>query len=294
MTFNSWEHSVTSHLTGQGILMVLLPAIIHLTGCVALPEKSAKPPEAAVQATQVGSPIRLFLSCFIGSVLLILVCTEVFAQPAQPVRDHYSPDQISQIHESQIRAGQWDLDTEEWQRYEALMAGPRGIYSPGLDPLTVLGIEARSEEERRYFAEKQVQAESARVEKELMYQLAYDAAWKRLYPALQPMNDLAGTMTTTITGDGRLAVFVKENCPSCDQQVRQLQARGQSFDVYLIDSGQDDTAVRRWASRINIDAAKVRAGDITLNHDGGRWELMNLGGDLPAVVRMVDGKWVRQ
>lgn len=238
--------------------------------------------------------IRLFLSCFIGSVLFILVCTEVFAQDTQPIQNHYSPDKTSQISDAQTKGAEWGLMKEEWQRYEELMDGPRGIYSPGIDPLTVLGIEARSEEERRYYAEKQVQAESARVEKELAYQLAYDAAFKRLYPALQPVTGLDGNMTTTLSGDGRLAVFVKENCSLCDQQVRLLQTKGQSFDIYLIDSRQDDKAVRRWASRVNVNPEKVRAGEITLNHDGGRWSLMNIGGDLPAVVRNIDGKWVRQ
>ena len=37
-------------------------------------------------------------------------------------------------------------------------ASPRGVYSPGIDPLTALGIEARSAEERRRYADLQVQA----------------------------------------------------------------------------------------------------------------------------------------
>ena len=210
-----------------------------------------------------------------------------------PLQHQYTPTQDSQLIDSQNKAREWGLKAEEWERYESLMDGPRGIYSPGIDPLTVLGIEARSDEERRYFAELQVQAEAARVEKELAYQLAYDAAWKRLYPMLQPVGELSNT-PTVISGDGRLAVFVKENCAACDQQVRQLQVKGQSFDIYLVGSRQDDIAVRRWATQAGIDAAKVRAGTITLNHDGGRWQLMGLGGDLPAVVRHTNGKWLRQ
>lgn len=47
------------------------------------------------------------------------------------------------------RAQDWGLRTDEWTRYRELMQGPLGVYSPSLDPLTALGIEARSDEERR-------------------------------------------------------------------------------------------------------------------------------------------------
>jgi len=238
--------------------------------------------------------MRAWVFSVIAGMTIFFGGTAVFAQSSHPIQHHSTPEQTSRIAESQAKAAEWGLKTEEWQRYQELIAGPRGMYSPGLDPLTVLGIEARSEEERRYFAELQVQFEAARVEKELAYQRAYDAAWKRLYPALLPVTDLSGNPAPALTGDGRLAVFVKESCTPCDRKVKLLQAKGQSFDVYLVDSRQDDTTVRRWASRIGVDAAKVRAGTITLNHDGGRWQLMGVGGDLPAVVRNVGGKWVRQ
>lgn len=76
------------------------------------------------------------------------------------------------------RAQDWGLRTDEWTRYRELMQGPLGVYSPSLDPLTALGIEARSDEERRRYAELQVRAEARRVEKTLAYQRAYDAAWR--------------------------------------------------------------------------------------------------------------------
>lgn len=70
----------------------------------------------------------------------------------------------------------WNLTTEEWQRFEHLMNGLLGVYSPDIDPLTALGIEARSDEERLRYAHQQVQTEALRVEKLLAYQRAYDAA----------------------------------------------------------------------------------------------------------------------
>ena len=52
--------------------------------------------------------------------------------------------------------------------------------------------------------------------------------------------------------------------------------------------------IRDWAKRAQIDPARVRSGSITLNHDGGRWLSLGLPGDLPAVVREVNGQWQRQ
>ena len=175
------------------------------------------------------------------------------------------------------------------------MEGPLGIYSPNLDPLSALGIEARSDEERQRYAEMQVQAESRRVEKLLAYQRAYDEAWQRLYPGMQRVSlPDAVPDNAAVRSNGRMTVFVKEDCAACVQLVQRLQTSGTGFDIYMVDSRQDDARIRDLAKRMGIDPAKVRSGAITLNHDGGRWLSMELLGDLPAVVREVNGQWQRQ
>lgn len=180
----------------------------------------------------------------------------------------------------------WGLDTSEWSRYRQLMQGPLGIYSPNLDPLTALGLEARSDAEQQHYAELQVRAEAQRVQKELAYQHAYDAAWKRLYPALTPVQSLASTSHpgASLAHAGRLAVFVKDDCPACDARVRQMQTSGTAFDIYMVGSRGDDARIRAWAMRVGIDPSKVRAHTITLNHDAGRWLMLGGQGTLPAVL----------
>ena len=210
----------------------------------------------------------------------------VASSRAVPAQVHNSTD--AALDERLAR--DWGLRPEEWARYRQLMQGPLGIYSPNLDPLTALGIEARSDEERSRYAELQVQAESKRVGKTLMYQRAYDAAWKRLYPGQQRVN-MPGAGNR---GSGRLAVFVKADCPPCEQRVRQLQAAGAAFDLYMVGSRQEDARIRQWATQAGIDAGRVRSRTITLNHDAGRWLSLGLPGDLPAVVREVNGQWQRQ
>jgi len=200
-------------------------------------------------------------------------------------------------HSDAQQARDWGLRVEEWTRYRELMRGPLGVYSPNLDPLTALGIEARTDEERRRYAELQVQAEAARVEKLLAYQRAYDDAWQRRHPGLQRITlPGAGAASTPAmsTPNARTAVFVKDDCPACDALVRRLQADGGAFDLYMVGSRADDARIRAWARRTGLDPAKVQARTITLNHDSGRWLSLGLPGDLPAVVRNLDGQWQRQ
>ncbi|MGU0693672.1 TIGR03759 family integrating conjugative element protein [Pseudomonas aeruginosa] len=209
----------------------------------------------------------------------------------------------SQIEHSrqQRLATDWGLRVDEWTRYQEIMEGPLGIYSPNLDPLSALGIEARSDAERRRYAELQVQAESRRVEKLLTYQRAYDQAWQRLQPGAQRVNlpDASPQMgrtapgATLAGGSGRTAVFVRDNCPPCDQVVRTLQASATPFDLYMVGSRSEDARIRTWAQRVGVDPVKVRDRAITLNHDGGRWMALGVAGELPAVVRQINGRWQR-
>lgn len=186
----------------------------------------------------------------------------------------------------EARAHAWGLDAAEWTRYQQLMQGPLGIYSPNIDPLTALGIEARSDAERQHYAELQVRAEAQRVQKELSYQHAYDAAWKRLYPDLARVSQLTAPPRAgaSLAHTGRLAVFIKDDCPACDARVRQLQASDTAFDIYMVGSRGDDARIRAWAQRVGIDPTKVRARTITLNHDAGRWLMLGGQGALPAVL----------
>ena len=195
------------------------------------------------------------------------------------------------------KASQWGLQNAEWQRYQQLMQGPLGTYSPNIDPLTALGIEARTDEERTRYAELQVQMETARITKLLAYQNTYDAAYKRLYPDMLPVNLVgaqAAPQMSPAKNTDRLAVFVAMNCPGCEVQVKALQRDGQPFDLYLVGSKGSDDSLRSWALKAGIKPDKVRSQQITLNHDGGRWISIGGKGSFPALLRQVNGQWVRQ
>ena len=171
------------------------------------------------------SPLGLLLS----SVCLLLPSV-VKAETLIPLTIESTPHTQHHEHPTQALeqslASEWGLKSEEWQRYRRLMQGPLGVYSPNLDPLTALGIEARDPQEQQRYAEHQVQAEFVRVQKLLTYQNAYNDAYQRLYPGQLPVN-LIGTESTPqvspVSSSVRLAVFVSTHCKGCPERVRQLQ-----------------------------------------------------------------------
>lgn len=183
----------------------------------------------------------------------------------------------------------WGLSADEWRRYQQLRQGERGIWSPSLDPLTMLGVEATTDAERRKYAELLVQKEALRVEKELAFQRAYDAAWQRRCPALSPVSDPVSSRPASTTS--RLAVFVRDDCPVCDSRLAALLAAGNPLDIYLVDSHDNDQQLRRWGQKQHIDASRVKRGEITLNHDAGRW--LHYGhGKMPAVLEKRGDTWL--
>ena len=207
-----------------------------------------------------------------------------------PVMAQVERDRPLELRETRLteseriqRAEAWGLSLEEWQRYETLIEGPRGLWSPSLDPLMVLGIHARNDAERRRFAERAVLQERTRVEGELAFQRAYDEAWARLYPdaqLLEPtlLSPEATSLGMTSVGSGtglRVLLFTQlADCPACDRLLAAVLARVEQrplgLDIYLLDTRPtDDAAVRTWALERSIPFERVRARQITLNHDQG-------------------------
>lgn len=258
---------------------------------------------SAIHNSPKSAPPILNLQSIAGLVTLLFTCSCFAAPPpATSVTSMQNSDvqnSVQSTYQGEI-AREWGLTTQEWSRYQTLMEGPRGVYSPGLDPLTALGIEAKSNEERKHYAELQVRAERQRVDKELAYQLAYDQAFARLYPNEKVIqissnpSSIGSTAQTALKSNGRLAIFVQDNCTACIARLKDLQAKKQAFDLYFVGSQGDDEKIRRWAILAGVEPDSVRSRQITLNHDEGRWLGLGLGGELPAVVREVNGQWQRQ
>ncbi len=192
----------------------------------------------------------------------------------------------SQVRDSERRAAIWNLTPADWTRYQELIAGRRGAWSPDAGPLLVLGAHARTESERRRYAEAFVLAEHARVEGELAFERAVQGAWQRLFPGRLRLAASAGALPSDAIN--RYALVLDRSCADCGRRVDGYVEAGAPVDVY-VRGAADDAAVRAWAGEQGIDPAAVRAGRVTLN----RGEHAPAG-PAPAVwARIVGGGWAR-
>ncbi|EPS9684092.1 TIGR03759 family integrating conjugative element protein [Escherichia coli] len=230
----------------------------------------------------------------LSPVLMLLISLQTVAAVRESAPEGTRTQASSQVSTTtqalQQQAAQWGVTEEDYRRYRALMEGPRGMQSPGLDPLTVLGIEARTDAERRQLAEKWVKAEYERTEKELAFQREVNAAWKRLYPGVMPVSLGKGGGLLNDNG-GRLALFVKaKDCGTCDARLASVLSSGRQVNIYLVDSQGSDNLLRQWALEHDIPVDRVRSRHITLNHDAGRW--LRFGeGRMPVVLQQGADGW---
>jgi integrating conjugative element protein (TIGR03759 family) len=190
-------------------------------------------------------------------------------------------------------AKRWGPSTEDWTRYRTIMRGPRGFWTPNLDPLTVLGVNAENEGERRRYATLLLHLEAERVKRELAFEKTVQAVKTELYPDLEPFDrarlaakliETRGRRTPLQAGD-RALVFVNLQCAACDLGVQALIAKvqaipGLGLDVYVVGEATDE-AIRSWATHLMIPPVLVEGGRVTLNHDAGT--LMRLTRD-PSVT----------
>ena len=198
------------------------------------------------------------------------------AEPAESTRA-----EASVIESRRAAAAVWRLSAQDWARYETLMRGRRGVWTPGADPLLVLGAHARSESERRRFAEAFVRAEHERVEGELAFERAVQAAWARLFPGELRL----AAQSPAKPPPERYALVFDRDCEDCGATVRRYAGGAVAVDVY-VRGAADDAALRLWAWSHGVSAADVRAGRVTVNHDDG-----SVPGPAPAVWARRGGRW---
>lgn len=225
-----------------------------------------------------------------GLILLPLLALASAAQtPAVNSRVVPLQENTSSELSTQQQAQQWGLSDSDWSRYQMLMKGDRGIMSPGLDPLTALGVETDNSAERRRLAELWVKHEYQRTEKELAFQRDVNAAWLRLYPETLAVNMGANAASIAHDTQGRLALFLKENCSRCDARLAAVLADNRAVDLYLVGIDSDD-GLRAWAVKHNIPVEKVRSRQITLNHDNGLWFRYGMG-QMPVILQQGANGW---
>ncbi|WP_045407367.1 TIGR03759 family integrating conjugative element protein [Vibrio jasicida] len=189
----------------------------------------------------------------------------------------------TQIVGTPMTAQQWQLSTSEWSRYQDLLKEPEAYGLVDKNPIVVLGQFARTDEERRRYAERLVQLDKKRIDGLLALDNAYRQAWTSLYPTLTPVGARLPE---------RVLLFVTANCEPCMEALKSWRSHGVSVDVFMVDSQGNDTTLRAWASKAGVRQSDVTEQFITLNHDTrGLWFHLAKGQAAPVAFVEQEGAW---
>lgn len=194
-------------------------------------------------------------------------------------------------------AKDWLLTEEDWIKYKEIMAGPRGIWSPGLDPITALGVSETDPLERQRYAEIWMKMEVRRTELELAFERARAEAGQRMFPAALAIDNrhwIEDYNKKRFTRTKRILFFTRtdcvEDCKDFYQEVRGSVDNRTRLDIYLTDTESRED-VSTWAKSLSIDPAEVKQKIVTLNFDKGVSSKVGIRTDeLPkAMVLFPDG-----
>lgn len=241
----------------------------------------------------------LFSFPFVSLSLSLPAFANSLPQNENLTKQAFSQANLSTQQQTQIKPfiedkwSEWGLSERDWKQYETLKKGARGIWTPNIDPLTALGVEANTEEERMRYARLLAKKEFERAEKEVAFQIAYSQAFNELYPNILPFK--VGDSQIQSGNIRRIIYFTKIDCKECGRDMMRLlsYAGDKHVDIYVVDSKKDDNKIRDWALANHIDVEKVKARQITLNHDLNLSWAKYANGKMPAAFGIDgEGQWI--
>ena len=174
------------------------------------------------------------------------------------------------------KASQWMLQPEDWVKYKRIMEGPRGIWSPGLDPITALGVEATNPEERLRMARIWMKIESQRAEKELAFEVARQLAGQEMHGNKKLVEDDAWVRAWEEKQKKvrkQVLLFVDQSCrEECKELITDVKAsvkHNARLDIFFA-AGATNQDLQEWAIFMGIEKEEVMKRQITLNHNQGK------------------------
>lgn len=200
--------------------------------------------------------------------------------------------------EEKLLAKQWMLTEEDWVKYKKIMAGPRGIWSPGLDPITALGVMETDPAERRRYAEIWMKMEAKRAELELAFEVERMSASQRVLgstPVVQNKKWIDEWERKQNQRTHDVMLFVEPDCINgCDQLFEQVLASTGEGDrtrlnVYF-PAGTSADEIGGWAQELGIDPDIVKARKVTLNFDRGEYSRYDIARSELPEVRVLNRK----
>ena len=239
----------------------------------------------------------------IGLLFAGVCCAQPSATAVRPVQ---SGSQASQAQVSQAQAStaaslqaqglawrEYGLTEADWQRYQAILASPQAYWSEDKRPLVVLGVTARTDAERRRYAELYVNFEYQAAQGLFAFSRMVDEVGKAKHGSEALFGAVPEAQVPALFGPGdRLMLVIRADaeCLVCTQAITTVQQSGRSngttgVDIYFV--GATREAMIAYGAQRLIMPEDVKAKRITLNHATPEFlAQMQLSADaVPAVFR---------
>ncbi len=234
-----------------------------------------------------------------------------FRLPGKFQDDITSDQNVSKIqltHAQKHQALVWNISSSEEQRYVALMQNRSGFYygqdtNHQVSPVEVLGMNARTNEERVKYASQDAKQQFQHLAKYLSFVAEYNKQAAKLskslnlpvvrkfdYAKFSPYN----YKPVSLQSGDKLMLFV-----GLDNEVKPIVSSlmgsiiknpSIQLNIFFVGKAPSVEAINHWASSQNIPPNMVKKGEITLNFDHGKFETLGHLDKPPVLLLVRDGQ----
>ncbi|RBW47282.1 hypothetical protein DS885_03810 [Psychromonas sp. B3M02] len=163
----------------------------------------------------------------------------------------------------------WGLTISDMEKYQKVVNGPRGTFSPGIAPPLALALEAEDLDEKKHYLSIYADLVYDSTEKDLATSQLYREIFNQKYP--QPIINtglLFENNENYIKPTDRFVVFISPDCADCSGKLLNDLITTANFpknptDIYVSDLNEDE--LNAWANKSNIKVKDVQLGKVTLN-----------------------------
>jgi integrating conjugative element protein (TIGR03759 family) len=167
-------------------------------------------------------------------------------------------------------AQMWGLTRTDVEKYETIMRGPRGNFSPGIALPLALALEEDNQAEKVRYLTIYAKLEYERTRKDLETSRLYDKIFNELYtePAIDK-SILFADKPEYIRPTDRFVIFIDAKCEDCRSKLAEGLMRTASFpnnqtDIFVRNLSEE-RELHLWASDNHISVDSVQKGAVTLN-----------------------------
>ena len=164
----------------------------------------------------------------------------------------------------------WGLTKTDVQKYNTIMQGPRGNFSPDIAPPLALALEETDHAEKVRYLTIYAKLEYDRTKKDLETSRLYDKIFKELFT--EPVIDksiLFADKPDYIKASDRFVVFIDSRCTDCKGKLLAGLMKTSSFpnnptDIF-VKNLSEERELHQWATDNSIRVEDVQKGAVTLN-----------------------------